>query len=184
MAVTVVPDQFAMVLFDPGAIRTCAEALLDRLGMADRDVQIEVDETTPIARVQSELGDPIVVRAESGAFEDTRRPRQLSEVAVNTALGRTLLRVRDRLSGRFDDAPPDPELTLAQVAAWDTYAVGRLARLGYPVHQPRWIYNFRNRHGFTDHADDAFARIWEADDLSWEDLSALSDGAAATPAAV
>ena len=184
MAVTVVPEQFSMVLFDADGIRSCAEALLDCLGMADRDLRIEVDETTPIARVQSELGDPIVVCADSGAFEDTRRPRQLSEVAVNTALGRTLLRVRDRLSGTFDDAPADGELSLAYVAAWDTYAVGRLARLGYPVHQPRWIYNFRNRHGFTDHADDAFARIWEADDLSWEDLAGLSDGAAATAAAV
>jgi hypothetical protein len=184
MAVTVVPEQFSMVLFDADGIRSCAEALLDRLGMTEQDVRIEVDESTPIARVQSELGDPIVVRAESGAFEDTRRPRHLSEVAVNTALGRTLLRARDRLSGSFDDAPADDEMSLAHVAAWDTYAVGRLGRLGYPVHQPRWIYNFRNRHGFTDQADDAFARIWEAEDLSWDDLAALSDGAAATAAAV
>ena len=66
MAVTVVPEQFSMVLFGADGIRTCAEALLDRLGMTDQDVRIEVDETTPIARVQSELGDPIVVRAESG----------------------------------------------------------------------------------------------------------------------
>jgi hypothetical protein len=184
MAVSVVPEQFSMVLFDADAIRSCAEALLARLGMVDQDVRIEVDETTPIARVQSELGDPILVRAESGAFEDTRRPRQLSAVAVNTALGRTLLRVRDRMSGSFDDAPADGELSLAHVAAWDTYAVGRLGRLGYPVHQPRWIYNFRNRHGFTDQADDAFTRIWEADDLTWDDLVALSDSAATTVATV
>jgi hypothetical protein len=184
MAVTVSPEQFSMVLFDADAIRSCAESLLSRLEMEDHSLHIEVDETTPIARVQSEIGDPIVVRAESGAFEDTRRPRQLSETAVNTALGRTLLRVRDRLSGRFDDAPPDSELDLAQVAAWDTYAVGRLARLGYPVHQPRWIYNFRNRHGFTDQADESFAEIWAADGLSWEELSALSERAAATRTSV
>ena len=173
MAVTVTPEQFTMVLFDAEAIRSWAESLLTRLDMADRDLRIEVDETTPIARVQGELGDPILVRAESGAFEDTRRPRHLSETAVNTALGRTLLRVRDRLSGAFDAAPADAELDLAQVAAWDTYAVGRLARLGYPVHQPRWVYNFRNRHGFTDQADEAFVSIWEAEDLSWEDLRAV-----------
>ena len=184
MVVTVAPEQFSMVLFDADAIRAWAEALLSRLEMDDRSLHIEVDETTPIARVQSELGDPIVVRADSGAFEDTRRPRQLSEVAVNTALGRTLLRARDRLSGRFESAPADADLDLTQVAAWDTYAVGRLARLGYPVHQPRWIYNFRNRHGFTDEADDAFAQIWAADDLSWEDLCALSDRAAAAVSAV
>ena len=184
MAVTVTPDHFTMVLFDVDAIRTWAEALLARLGMAECNLHIEVDETTPIARVQSQLGDPILVRVESGAFEDTRRPRHLSETAVNTALGRTLLRARDRLSGSFGAAPADPDLDLAQVAAWDTYAVGRLARLGYPVHQPRWIYNFRNRHGFTDRADGAFAQIWTADELSWDELSALSDVAASTPTAV
>jgi len=177
MAVTVSPEQFTMVLFDANAIKSCAESLLTRLDMEDRSLHIEVDETTPIARVQSEIGDPIVVRAESGAFEDTRRPRQLSETAVNTALGRTLLRVRDRLSGRFDAAPADGELDLAQVAAWDTYSVGRLARLGYPVHQPRWIYNFRNRHGFTDAADEAFNRLWAGDGLTWDELEAISAAA-------
>ena len=111
---------------------------------------------------------------DSGAFEDTRRPRCLSETAVVTALGRSLLRVRDRLSGPFDDAPSDDDLTLAEFAAWDTYSVGRLGRLGYPVHLPRWLYNFRNRHGFTDEADEVFARIWSAEELSWAELSALS----------
>src|SRR5262245_59121744 len=181
MAVTVSPEHFTMVLFDADAIKSCAQSLLSRLEMDEHSLHIEVDETTPIARVQSELGDPILVRAESGAFEDTRRPRQLSETAVNTALGRTLLRVRDRLSGRFDEAPADGDLNLAQVAAWDTYAVGLLARLGYPVHQPRWIYNFHNRHGFTDRADESFAEIWAADGLSWEELSALSERASTTP---
>jgi hypothetical protein len=55
--------------------------------------------------------------------------------------------------------------------------VGRLGRLGYRVHEQRWRYNFRNRHGFTDQADAAFDRIWAADALTWSDLTALSDGA-------
>jgi hypothetical protein len=178
MAVTVSPEQFTMVLFDAESIRGCAEGVLARLDMGDRDVHIEVDETTPIARVRTEVADTIILRAESGAFEDTRRPRCLSETAVNTVLGRTLLRVRDRLSGRFDDSPDDDGLTLAESAAWDTYAIGRFARLGYPVHQPRWLYNFRNRHGFSDSTDEVFARIWAAEDLSWSDLAALSARAA------
>src|SRR5262245_1029016 len=184
MAVTVSPEHFTMVLFDADAIKSCAQSLLSRLEMDEHSLHIEVDETTPIARVQSELGDPILVRAESGAFEDTRRPRQLSETAVNTALGRTLLRVRDRLSGRFDDTPADDDLSLAESAAWDTYAVGRLERLGFPVHPPRWLYNFRNRHGFSDSSDEVFSRIWAADELTWSELSALSaraTGATATP---
>jgi hypothetical protein len=185
MAVTVSPDQFTMVLFDAASIRDCAEDVLARLDMGDRDLHIEVDETTPIARVRTEVTDTIVVRAESGAFEDTRRPRCLSETALNTALGRSLLRVRDRLSGHFDDTPADDDLSLAESAAWDTYAVGRLERLGFPVHQPRWLYNFRNRHGFSDSSDEVFSRIWAADDLTWSELSALSARATgATPTAV
>ncbi len=183
MTVTVTPEQFTMVLFDSAPIRSCVEQLLAKLGMEARDVVIEVDETTPIARVRVQLGDPIVMRADSGALEDTRRPRQLSEVAVNTAFGRVLLRARDRLSGRFDDAPSDDDLTLAQVAAWDTFAMGRLGRLGYPVHTPRWVYNFRNRHGFSDQADQVFAQLWAADELSWAELSMLSERAAAASAA-
>jgi hypothetical protein len=184
MAVTVQPEQFSMVLFDAATIRGWAEGLLVRLGMSDRDLHIEVDETTPIARVRTEVGDVITVRAESGAFEDTRRPRCLSETAVVTALGRSLLRVRDRLSGQFDEAPADDDLTLAEIAVWDTYSVGRLGRLGYPVHQPRWLYNFRNRHGFTDAADEVFTRVWSAEDLSWAELAALSGRATAAMSGV
>jgi hypothetical protein len=87
------------------------------------------------------------------------------------------MRLRDRSSGRFDDAPPDSELTLAQVAAWDTYCIGRLERIGVPVNQQRWRYNFRNRHGFNDEVDAVFDRIMAADDLSWAELAALSDEA-------
>ncbi len=84
-----------------------------------------------------------------------------------------LLRVRDRLSGGFGEAPPDDELTLAQVAAWETYSVGRLERLGIAVNQQRWRYNFRNRHGFTDAGDEAFNRLWSSDDLTWSELETI-----------
>ena len=85
-----------------------------------------------------------------------------------------LLRVRDRLTGGFADAPPDNELTLAQMAAWETYCVGRLERLGVPVNQQRWRYNFRNRHGFTDQVDAAFDRLWTSDGLTWGELQAIT----------
>jgi hypothetical protein len=85
------------------------------------------------------------------------------------------MRLRDRQSGRFADAPADTELTLPQQAAWDTYCVGRLERIGVRVNQQRWRYNFRNRHGFNDEVDVAFDRIMAAEGLSWAELSALSD---------
>ena len=174
MSVTVTPDTFHFVSFDAGLIQRVAESLLTSLGLGDRPVVIEVDETTPLARISVEIGDAITIRAESGAFEDTRKPRSQSETATATALGRVLLRAKDRLSGGFADAPADGELTLAQAAAWETYSVGRLERLGIPVNQQRWRYNFRNRHGFHDGSDAAFDRLWASDGLTWAELEQIS----------
>jgi hypothetical protein len=182
MSVTVSPSTFQFVAFDAGRIEQIARTLVEALGI-EQDVIIEVDETTPLARLRVETGDSIVVHAESGAFEDTRRPRQQSETATATAIGRVLLRAQDRLSGGFGEAPPDDQLSLAQVAAWEAYCVGRIERLGIAVNQQRWRYNFRNRHGFTDHGDAAFDRIWSSDGLTWAELDELSRSAtAAVPA--
>jgi hypothetical protein len=179
MSVTVTPQTFNFVAYDAALIERVTDELLASLGLTDRDVEIEVDETTPLSRTRVEIGDVISIRAESGAFEDTRRPRQQSEVATATSIGRVLLRVRDRLSGGFGEAPPDDQLSLAQVAAWETYCVGRLCRLGIAVNEQRWRYNFRNRHGFTDDADAAFNRLWSSDGLTWGELEAISAGLAA-----
>jgi hypothetical protein len=173
MSVTVTPQEFKFVAYNAALIQRVAEELLASLGLADRDLHIEVDETTPLARTRVEIGDALSIRAESGSFEDTKRPRQQSEVATATSLGRLLLRVRDRLVGGFGEAPPDDDLTLAQVAAWETYCVGRLSRLGIEVNEQRWRYNFRNRHGFTDAADEAFNRLWSGDALTWGELEAI-----------
>ncbi len=173
MNVTVTPQTFNFVAYDAALIQRVTEDLLASLGMTDRDVHIEVDETTPLARTRVEVGDTISIRAESGAFEDTKRPRQQSDVATATSIGRVLLRVRDRLTGGFGEAPPDDTLSLAQVAAWETYSVGRLSRLGIEVNEQRWRYNFRNRHGFTDEVDSAFNRLWSSDGLTWGELEAI-----------
>ena len=174
MTVVVTPQQFTFVAYDAALIQRIAEQLLVSLGLQDRDVVIEVDETTPLTRMRVETGDPISIRAESGAFEDPKLPRQQSETTTATSLGRVLLRARDRLLGGFADAPPDKQLSLAEMAAWETYCVGRLERLGVTVNQQRWRYNFRNRHGFTDHADAAFDRLWAGDGLTWDELRAIS----------
>lgn len=177
MSVSVTPQEFKFVAYDAALIQRVAEGLLSSLGLDDRDLNIEVDETTPLSRTRVEIrDDTISIRAESGAFEDTKRPRQQSEVATATSLGRVLLRVRDRLAGGFGDAPPDDELTLGQVAAWETYSVGRLQRLGIEVNQQRWRYNYRNRHGFTNATDEAFNKLWASDGLTWGELEAVSAG--------
>jgi hypothetical protein len=180
MNVTVTPETFGFVEFDAGLIARVAEQLATSMGLA-RDVRIEVDETTPLAKIVVEVpaaaGEAVVVRADSGAFEDTRRPRRQSEQTTATSLGRVLYRASDRLHGGFGAAPPDSELTLAQMAAWETYSVGRLERLGIDVNRQRWLYNFRNRHGFTDAGDGSFDRLWSSDGLTWGELQAISDEA-------
>ncbi len=176
--VTVTPDEWQFVAFDSGRIAAVAEKLLGEIGL-DVDLKIEGDETTPMGRVSTSSLEPLVVAVESGAFEDAKRPRQLSEQAVADVLGRLLHRSRDRLDPTFGDPPPDAALTLQQSTAWDAYAVGRCARLGYPVQRQRRLYHFRNRHGFTDAADAAFERLWTGRDLTWSEVAGLSDQAAA-----
>ena len=183
MTVTVAPQTFRFVKFDSAVVTRVAEELAAWLNM-QQPLHIEIDETTPLGRVSATFGtgpdDTINVKVESGAFEDSKRPREQSEVATSVNLGRILLRVRDRLQGGFGEAPTDEDLALRQMAAWETYCAGRLSRHGLKVNQQRWLYNFRNRHGFTDAADAAFALIWAADALTWGELEAISIASAAT----
>lgn len=184
MTVTVAPETFRFVKFDSVVVTRVAEELAAMLDM-QQPLHIEIDETTPLGRVRATFGtgadDTITVNVESGAFEDSKRPREQSEIATSINLGRILLRVRDRLHGGFGESPADDDLSLRQMAAWETYCAGRLSRLGLKVNQQRWVYNFRNRHGFTDTADAAFAQIWSADALTWGELEAISSAAAAHP---
>jgi len=173
MSTTVAPQTFRFVKFDAALTARVADGLVVALGI-DRPVCIEIDETTPLARLRADIGDTITIYAESGALEDSKRPREQSETATAINLGRILLRTRDRLLGGFGGAPPDDQLALRQMAAWETYTVGRLARLGLTINQQRWRYNFRNRHGFTDAADAAFDELWSAGGLTWGELEAIS----------
>ena len=187
MAVTVTPDAFTMVGYDAGRIAELTEELVPKVGLpADIDVTVKVDETTPLGRAVVESVDPLVLSLESGAMEDPKRPRQLSDEGAQNVLGRLLLEAVDRLDPDFAAPPIDEELGLELQNAWDTYASGRLHRLGYRYYDQykRRLYHFRNRHGFTDAADQAFAELWEGEGLTWTDIERLSTEArAADPAA-
>jgi hypothetical protein len=184
MPVEVRPEAFSMVLFEPDEIRALVEKLMVEVGLpADAHVTIEVDETTAFGRAEVASTDPIVITAESGALEDAKRPRMMDPTGSADVLGKLLFIVRDRLDPAFADAPPEADLTLQESAAWETYAVGRLARLGHPGQRQRRLYQFRNRHGFTDVADTAFDSLWDAEGLTWADIKRTSDDAlAAQPA--
>jgi hypothetical protein len=176
--VTVRPQAFTMVAFDAGRIAALAAEVADTIGLpGDVEVAIEVDETSPLGHTSTVItGQRVEILAESGAFEDPKRIRQLSEPGTRVTLARLLYRARDRLDPGFGRPPADPELTLEQHAAWDVYAVGRYIRLsgdGAGTHQQsRRRYHFRIRHGFSDAADRVFDRLWGADGLTWPDLEA------------
>ena len=155
--IVVAPETWGFVDFDGARIAAVAGEVADAAGLTV-PLRIEVDETTPNGRVQVVSYVPVVIRVESGAFEDAKRPRHLSERSVADVLGRLLLRIRDRLDPGFGNPPDDGELTLQESTAWDAYAVGRAERLGFPAQRRRRLYHFRNRHGFTDVA----AHRWDA----------------------
>jgi len=180
MATTVTPETFTMVLFDQPTIVAEVERVAALVGVpTGEDVLVVVDEAAPIARAHLSSVEPLVIEVEGGAFEDPRHPRQLSEAAVGVTVGRLLLQGLDRRDPAFGPVPDDDAIGLAHRVAWDTYAVGRLVRLGLDGQRQRRLYAFRNRHGFTDVADEAFARLWDGADLSWADVTRLSDDAAA-----
>jgi len=178
------PDRYALVDFDPDRIRAITEEVADAAGLpADREVVVEVDDSSPLGRSSIDGMDPIHISLESGALEDPKRPRQLAEEGAAGAIGRLLFRAADRLREDFADAPPDADLSPAAGVAWEVYAAGRLARAGRQAQRQRWRYHFRNRHGFTDEADAAFDELWAADDLGWAQIESLSARAQApTPA--
>ena len=170
--VTVSPETYNLIEFEADRIRAVGSTLVDQIGVPV-PVRIEVDETTPLGRAWTSSLEPLVLSVESGAFEDPKRPRHLSERSVADVLGRLLFRVRDRLDPSFGEVPADDDLSLPESTAWDAYAVGRVARLGYPAQRQRRLYHFRNRHGFSDVADAAFERLWTGDGLSWSDIQAV-----------
>lgn len=173
-----------MVDFDHGAIVGTVADLVDRLGLESAEVTavtVTIDETSPLGRTQLTSLDPVAVEVEGGALEDPKRPRRLAAHRVVDVVGRQLLQARDRLDADLGAPALDEEVALAHQVAWDTHTVGRLSRLmGGTDHDPqrqRRLYHFRNRHGFTDAADVAFARLWDAGRLTWGELTDLSDQA-------
>jgi hypothetical protein len=174
--IVVSPERFSLVFFDAGRIAELAGHVADQIGLPDDlEVRIEVDERMPLGRTKIPSLDPVTLSVEGGAFEDAKRPRHMSERSVQDVLGRMLLRVKDRLDPGFDHAPSDEDLTLQQLVAWTVYSEGRCERLGLPTQKQRWLYHFRNRHGFSDVADAAFNRLWDAEELTWAEIDAICD---------
>jgi hypothetical protein len=173
--VVVEPDEFKFVKYDATEIAAVVSDLAARIGIVN-PIKVVVDETTPMAAMSSTIDGTssdalITIHVESGALEDTKHFTHFNRHHAEISLGRMLLRAGDRLRADFADAPNDESLGLQDEASWNTYVNGRLERLGVESNRQRWRYNFRNRFGFSDTADERFDRLWDATDLAWSDLT-------------
>ena len=175
MTLSVTPDTYNFVAFDTAYTTRIAERMATQLGLDDIDILLAINENSSLTRIDVTVTDALITIApHSGALEDTRRPRQQSELNTTITIARGMLRARDRLRGGFADAPADAELTLPQAAAWDTYIMGRIAHMDIVLNKQAWVYNFRNRHGFSDAVDAVFEKLWNCESTTWAELSSLS----------
>jgi len=175
--ITITPDPFTLIDYDVGEIAGIIEDAAALVGFpTDVEISLEVDEELfpPLTGHMADVVDGRAVLWISGAnFEDTRRPRHFEPSQARTDLVEMLFRAKDRLSEDFADAPCDRELSRGERIAWDIYAIGRTERLGLPVRRPRERYDFRLQHGFTDVADAAFERCWDAERMTWAGIGEI-----------
>jgi hypothetical protein len=176
--ITVAPDPFTLVPYDVDSIKALLEEAAALAGVASTvDISLTVDEElfAPLTGHMSDVVDGrISLWISGGNFEDNKRPTYFSADQARIDLAVMMLRAGDRLSDDFAAAPPDAQLPRGERVAWDTYAVGRAAKLGVDVRRPRQLYDFRLQHGFTDVADAAFDRCWESAHMTWEGIREIA----------
>ena len=169
--VTVTPDPFTLVPFDAGVIAALVEDVAAAVEFPlDVDIAFDVDQELfpPLTGHMSDVVDGKAVLWVSAAnLESTKQRRTFAADAARPDIAVMLLRAKDRLSGDFADAPSDREMERGPRAAWDIYAIGRAERLGFNIRRQRELYGFRLQHGFTDVADAAFERIWNAPSMTY-----------------
>lgn len=177
--IVVQPETYIKTNFEAELIKTVAQRALESVAPLpdDLDVTINVDEDQATNRVRISSIDPAVLEVDGGALENYKVPRTVGELETSISTTRLFLELSDRQSDSFAAPALDDELSHAHRMAWDVNLFGRTARHGLHIHKPRYRYNFRNRHGFSDVADRAFDELWAADELTWAQIVSLSDGA-------
>lgn len=186
--VTVTPDPFTLIPFDAAEIAALVEdvaALIDFPPGVAIDLTVDEELFPPLTGHMTDVIDGRAALWISAAnLEDTRQPRTFAPDQSRADLTVMLLRAKDRLSDDFADAPPDRELSRGERVAWDVYAIGRAQRLGLPVRRQRELYDFRLQHGFTDLADAAFDRCWNAPSMSFAGIREICKETGAADRAV
>lgn len=178
--ITVQPTTFTKVEYDADLLARLAQAALERVpgvpGHTDVQINVMEDAATTTFRIASM--EPLVLEVDGGAVEDSKDPRRVGEHESAITFTRAFLEVYDRQADWFHGpALDDADVSKAHKMAWDVNLHGRVSSLGVRLHKPRYIYNFRNRHGFTDRADEVFEQLWTAGETTWTRITELSDSA-------
>ena len=169
--VTVTPNPFTLVPFDADAIAALVDDVAAQVELptgVEIDVTVDEELFPPLTGHMTDVIDGrVAIWVSAANLEDTRKPRTFAPEQARTDFAVMLLRAKDRLSEDFADAAVDRELSRGERIAWDIYAIGRAERLGLPVRRQRELYDFRLQHGFTDVADAAFDRCWNAPTMTF-----------------
>jgi hypothetical protein len=178
--IVVQPETFTKVDFDAESIRNLAQRALENVAALpdDLDVEVNVDQNQATNRVKVTSIDPVVLAVDGGALENYKDPRTIGDLPSRITFTRLFLEVADRESKSFGAPDLDADIAMTHRMAWDVNLYGRTSRHGLHIHQPRYRYNFRNRHGFSDLADGIFEQLWSSDSLTFAEIATLSDSAA------
>jgi len=172
--ISVSPTAFTKVEFRIDQIVPVVEEVRARIGagtdLADAAVELVIDEDQPTARMAITSLDPIVFALDSGALEDTRVPREFGIEISSVSLASLFVEYLDRTSEAFGAPALGEPSDLADKIAWSVYTHARVQNAGYRVYKPKHLYNFRNRHGFSDAADHAFETLWAGTDLTYAEI--------------
>ncbi len=172
--IAVRPDPFTLIAYDANEIATIIEdvaALVELPSTVDIDLVVDEELFAPLTGHTTDVVDGRVkLWISGGNLEDSKRPRHFSPTQARRDLAYMLLRAKDRLDDDFAGAPDDGHITRGERSAWDVYAVGRANRRGIAVRRQAQLYEFRLQHGFTDVADAAFARLWETEQMTWDEI--------------
>ncbi len=173
--VVVSPTSFTKVEFSTEEILGVASEVMGRMDAfpGDLDVELIIDEDQPTTTMAISSLDPLVLSLDSGALENTRHPRTFGVEMASVSLASLFIEYLDRIDDAFGAPEVGEPSDFGEKIAWSAYTHGRVQRLGYRIHKPKHLYNFRNRHGFSDTADQAFEALWAANHLTWADILAL-----------
>ena len=180
--ITILPGTFTKVEYDAARLAGLArKALALVLALPqDLDVEVRIDEDQATTRATVAWLEPLVFAVDSGALENLKDPRRCGELESMVTFARLFLEVLDRRTAAFGAPAIDEPVSLAHKVAWNVQLFGRVSRLGLRLHPPRFRYDFRNRHGFSDQADRIFDQLWSTDGLTFPRIAELSDRAAGT----